>query len=326
MKKILGALLLSALAFTGCLDNKNDAYEKMQRVAPGVAIYNYSRQQNGIAMQPANAGVRLAVLLAEAEKQERSDLTKVVDEKGNSVMQALFTKSVKIEGNAEDNALAEGDYRITFNSGEQMYDGFYLKGSLIVHTGGVQLVETTPQAPWRVTPEESFQAILVSTGSFGREEQVIDFTEGNTSICSNGDGSYVISLGAIRTNIHKVERYSDWGGTCRFRPEANSIAYSECKDKNFTVTMEFGGATIYAFASTVTTTGTRMTYKLSDGKYMFGAKAFTGTVVATLPSTGDYDASYYVSPEVRITWTYNQSGNSFSGIVEYDGYTESLYF
>lgn len=326
MKKILGAVLLSALAFTGCLDNKNDSYESMQRVAPGIAIYNYARQQNGIALQPANAGVRLAMLLAEAEKQEQTDLTKVVDEKGNSVMQALFSKSVKIEGPTEENGLAEGDYRITYNSGEQMYDGVYLKGSIVVHTGGNLLSNASTQSPWTVEPEQGFQTILVSTGAYGREEQVIVFSEGNTTIRSNDDGSYAVSLGAIRTNIDKVERYSDWGGMCRFRPEANSLAYSECKGKNFTVTMEFGGATIYAFTSSITTRGTRMTYKLSDGKYMFGAKAFAGTVVATLPSPGDYDASYYVSPEVCIVWTYNQSGNSFSGFVEYNGYTESLYF
>lgn len=317
MKKILGAMLLSALVFTGCMKEGNDTYKEYLPVVPGVNIYEFARTQNVLSMQPANVGVRLAILLAEAAVQEKTDLTEVVDDKGNSVMKALFSKSVKIEGNSDDGTLEAGDYRITFKSGEQMYDGFFLKGSLVVKTGGKPLSETSPTEAWSVKPEEDFSVILV-VGSYDPREQTVHFTGGTTEIYANGDGSYSTFLGGISINVDEVDRYSDWGGECRFRADATSLAYSECKGKDFTVTMDMVGSTIYSLMLPESTTGTVMTYKLSEGKYLFNGKAFTGTVTCTLPNSSDYHAPSFPSDEVKIVWSFN--GQSFSRVIYYNGF------
>lgn len=93
-----------------------------------------------VAMQPANAGIRLALLLAEAAKQKDSDtelkdvdLTKLkIEGNSNSVISLLFTAGAKIE--RQD----DGSYEITYNEDYQQPDGFYLKGSVLVRTNGAE--------------------------------------------------------------------------------------------------------------------------------------------------------------------------------------------
>ena len=69
MNKFLAITALSALAFTGCMDDDNGDWKERQQVWPGMSIYNSTMMQQNISMQMAGAGLRLASLLAEAEKQ-----------------------------------------------------------------------------------------------------------------------------------------------------------------------------------------------------------------------------------------------------------------
>lgn len=90
-------------------------------------IYSMTMTQNAVAMQPANAGIRLAMLLAEAAEavsprpsSKDVDLTKLkIEGNSNSVMTLLFTAGTKIERQAN------GDYKITYNGDYQQYDGFF---------------------------------------------------------------------------------------------------------------------------------------------------------------------------------------------------------
>ena len=60
----------AALSLTGCLKSEgNDLFKKLEPVRPGIAIYNAAHPQNVLSMQSADAALRLAMLLAEAEKQ-----------------------------------------------------------------------------------------------------------------------------------------------------------------------------------------------------------------------------------------------------------------
>ena len=51
---------LSALAFTGCMDDDNGDWKERQQVWPGMSIYNSTMMQQNISMQMA--GAVLAVL------------------------------------------------------------------------------------------------------------------------------------------------------------------------------------------------------------------------------------------------------------------------
>ena len=130
MNKIFATIVLAAFALSSCI-KEDDSYKELLPLRPGMNIYSMTMTQNAVAMQPANAGIRLAMLLAEAAKQypetelKDVDLTKLkIEGNSNSVMTLLFTAGTKIERQAN------GDYKITYNGDYQQYDGFFLKGSI----------------------------------------------------------------------------------------------------------------------------------------------------------------------------------------------------
>ena len=72
MNKLFATIVLAAFALSGCI-KEDDSYKELLPLQPGMNIYNMTMTQNAVAMQPANAGIRLALLLAEAAKQKDSD-------------------------------------------------------------------------------------------------------------------------------------------------------------------------------------------------------------------------------------------------------------
>ena len=173
-------------------------------------------------------------------------------------------------------------------------------------------------APWRV--EMTDYEAQVDQGAGYR--QSILFNTGETLLYANGDGSYTVSLAAMDMNVKDTQIHSEWSGSYRLRPEANGLAYSECSGKAFTVDGSFGGPSIFSLtSSSQTMQATKMSHQLSNGKYLFAGQVLTGTIVARLTGINDYNASYYVSPEVKVTWTYDEEKNSLSQKVEYNGQT-----
>ena len=63
-------LTLGALALSSCV-KENDSYKDLLPVQPGMNIYNCATTQNRVAMQAANAGMRVAILAAEVAKVTR---------------------------------------------------------------------------------------------------------------------------------------------------------------------------------------------------------------------------------------------------------------
>ena len=54
MNKFLAITALSALAFTGCMDDDNGKWKEQQQVMPGMSIYNSTMMQQNISMQMAD--------------------------------------------------------------------------------------------------------------------------------------------------------------------------------------------------------------------------------------------------------------------------------
>lgn len=315
MKKILGMLLLGVVALTGCVD-KNDSYEALKPFLPGLNIYQNCQLQTTLALQPANVGMRLAILLAEVDKQSQAEGEALdfgsISYENKNVKELLFGSSITIAKSG-----TAGDYKVTFSPDNRVF-GCYFSGALIVKTGNVPLSETTMMSPWRVEMEE--YAAQVDQGSSYR--QSILYNSGETLIYASRNGSYTISLTAMDMNIKGVDIHSEWSGSYSLRPDADGIAYSDCEGEDFAVEGTFGGPSIFSLtSSSQTMQATKMGHQLTNGTYMFSGQVLTGTILSRLTGTGDYNASYYVSPEVKVTWSYNEDSNSLKQKVEYNGQT-----
>ena len=228
MKKILGTLLLGLTLLTGCVDS-NNGYEELKPFLPGLNLYQNCQLQTTLALQPANVGMRLAILLAEVDKQSQAEGEALdfgsISYENKNVKELLFGSSITI---AKSNLA--GDYKVTFTTDSRVF-GCYFSGSLTVKTGNTPLAETSLVAPWRV--EMTDYEAQVDQGSGYR--QAILFNTGETLLYANGDGSYTISLAAMDMNVKDTQIHSEWSGSYRLRPEANGLAYSECSGKAFTV-------------------------------------------------------------------------------------------
>ncbi len=315
MKKTIFSFALLAVAlFSGCVKNDN-SYKELQPVLPGMYIYSNAVSQNDLALLPANAGMRFAVLLAEAEKQGKA-VTEVTDSENHLLQSSLFGVSLsKIEEATEENGLTAGDYLLTFRPEESFWGTFCLGGKLIVRTGGRSLGADNAVS-WEIVPESGFVVNVLSQAG----TQAIEFTEGTTFLSSLGDGSYEVALQNIRANFSEVSYASDWTGSFLLRPEAPSLAYSDCHGKKFAVEGSFSGDTIFSF--NMDNMPTRMSYSLSNGVYYSAGAAYTGRVTCRLTGYGDYPVATYPSPTVEVEWSMDDAGR-LSRVITYNGYTYS---
>lgn len=118
-------------------------------------IYQLATDQDKLAMRPANAALRLAMLLAEADKQGEdvlsADLKEIVVKKGDAsikVWETLFGAHTKLERQGED-------YLITYSDEAQLPDGFFMAGSVLVKTNGTKVLnQSSYSAPWTVEMQD----------------------------------------------------------------------------------------------------------------------------------------------------------------------------
>ena len=124
MKRIFATLMLAALALSSCV-KENDSYKDWLPVQPGQYIYTYVMTQDRVAMQAANAGMRVAVMAAEVAKQRAAGEDEVtigtVKYNNQLLLSALFNSGTKIEETADG-------YMLTFLKDDPMPDGFHLGG------------------------------------------------------------------------------------------------------------------------------------------------------------------------------------------------------
>ena len=315
MNRIFATLTLAALALSSCI-KENDSYKDLLPVQPGQYIYSYVTTQDRVAMQAANAGMRVAVLAAEVAKQrgnaeEGAEEVTVANVKYNnrSVLSLLFNSGTKIEE-------VEQGYKLTFNKSDQMPDGFYLEGSLMIETGGKP--ELADGAVWSVVMQSDFK---LYSSSYSGETQ-INMNGGSTRIADNGDGSYTIQISNIAAAIEgSSSGASDWssmtGFTVRPSDDEVTLAYSSCVGKAFEVNGSASGYSIYS--NMYGSSPLQMSYRVSDGLYI-GMQIVSGTQECEFSSPFDYDTSAYPAPDVRYVYSFDEASRRYSFKIYYNGY------
>lgn len=291
IKKILfgaAAAMSLTLTLTGCID-KNDTYEKLKPVQGGIVIYNSAMNQNTVAMQQANFGIRLAMLVAEAAKQP-----------GVGNLDDLKVNDVKIKprlfGSAKIDELANGDYKVTFTPNLAELDAYSREGVLLVKTNGTkQLSETSEDARWEISFENGLDMVYSGSGA-----HTITTSGGTTSIYYNA-GYYTIEMDGIKCFYDSSKTIvSDWGGDFTLKPENLSLAYSDCAGKKFVLD---GSAAGNSFVSFNNTTSTAMAFRLMDGEYVSSSALRSGTIEAEI--FGNFDMTVYPYDDVTVVWNGN---------------------
>lgn len=310
MKRIFATLMLAALALSSCV-KENDSYKDWLPVQPGQYIYTYVMTQDRVAMQAANAGIRVAMMAAEVAKQRAAGDDEVtigtVKYNGRPLLSALFNSGTKIEE-------TDDGYMLTFSKDYLMPDGFHLEGSLLVRTGGA--AELANGAEWSVEMQPDFK--LYSDSAYGSVQSQVNMYGGTTTLTDNQDGSYTIRLSGIAAEVDGSHigssnwSTSDEGFVLRPEDEKVTLAYSSCHGETFRINGSASGLSIYANMS-----GSRplsMSYTVTDGLFV-GLRIIGGTQECEFTSTSDYDTAGYPAPDVRVEWTNGQSRIFYNGNV-----------
>lgn len=308
MNKLFATIALAALAFTSCI-KEDSTYKDMLPVQPGRNIYQLTMNQNTVAMRPANAAMRLAILLAEADKQGLDLATAELDKikVGNVLIQNnLFGSLTKIERQGDD-------YLITYSENAVLPDGLYMKGSVLVKTGGAKLLnEAQYNSPWEVEMKD----LKVLAYSENGTTQTFHLNSGRTTLYYEEGGLYMIDVQAFQANIDNVEASSNWNGNFNLRAEDSSLAYSLCAGKDFKVEGEASGPTVY---SSEMAKSVGMSYELEDGVFR-GTQIISGTQVCGFTSYFEYDTAAYPASTVTYEWTYDSTANRIYQKIYYNGY------
>lgn len=312
MKKILTFVAAVAmLSFQGCIKNDN-SWSEYQSVLPGMTIYQLAMNQNTIALQPADAAMRVAMLVAEALSQDpESDLSNLdeVSVSNVKVLSSLFNTQTEIE------ALVSGNYRITFSDGiAQAGSGLVLSGAIQIQTNGTKSL--ADGGTWTVTPE-NLTVRASSDGSTSSSSSKIFLDGGMTNITCDGNGQFSVSVSGFRSHFDGSSIYSNWTGEFTVTAPDASYTYEKCSKKNFKVTGSASGPTMYT-ADAILSQPLTIRYSLTDGLYR-GLLIVDGTQTCTLPNASEYSTTDFPAPTVVYYWTYNETANSRSYRITYNG-------
>ncbi len=289
MKKGLIALLLTLpMTLTSCLDGSESEPDPM---GPGISIYNAAVVKNQLALLPADVGIRLSMLLAEADKQGLTEnrLDVKIDGSEVSLQDKLFPYGTVIT--------QEGTkYTLEFRNG----DTNYYEGIVEVETGGTS---------WS---DDSFDWTITTSGlkadvNTGMSRVSYTYSDEGTTVLSNGLDLNIVLTGIwLKSSDHNL--LEGWSGDYSLATGAPSWAYSDCHGKEFKMN---GGGQDSAISWKVTNVNYKGAENVQTGQ--IGSLILSGTVDCRL--LGNYNTEYYPSPSVRIAF----SNNGQSHTITYNG-------
>lgn len=311
MRKLFFIIAALPLSLTGCL--KSDSYSsKLEPVARGLEIYNFVGMQNQIAMQPAEIGIRLAMLLAEAQKQNSMDDLENVRVNNIRVINNLFGTGTRVEKTSEG-------YKISYlYSGGGINDDYVRNGVFYVETNGVEQLADTEvigSRKWVVTVDDE---VTLEQSSW---KSTINISGGSTTLYYAGNGIYRIDISGLEAWYPlSREIKSRWSGGFNWKPADRDLIYSQCINRETKLDGEASGDSFYSFNNS---TSAGMWYKITDGRMLSYRRLGGGTEESGLSSTADYDISKYPSPNVKIVWNYDEK-NGLSYVFTWNGISVSI--
>lgn len=307
MKKVLlVAAVAMSLVFSGCMKEDN-TYKKLKPVQPGLNIYTGAMNQNIVSMQQANFGMRLAMLVAEADKQQKTIDQVTVGTSTTLLKSTLF-------GNAKVESTVNG-YKITFNSDYADIDSYVRTGALLVNTNEAPLLkDATESKPWIVTFEDK-----LTMGYSGGDMQAITLSGGSTTLYFVESASaYGIGLAAQASYVGKSDEYtSNWNGKFTVKPENVNFTYTDCAGKKFMVNGTASGQTFNTYDGV---SATRMSYRMTGGEYYSTSRLYGGKVEAAV--VDGYNPSLY--PATDVTVDFSVDGTRLRQTISYNGYVVTI--
>lgn len=315
MKKILFLLAAVSLTLTSCL-KEDETYKRYQPVMPGMQIFDGAITQQRIASQPLDQMMRLAVLLAEADVQEKGieDLPTMTVKDGEKtliVQDQLFRRKTTIS------KTESGDYTLVL---EPESSGYYTSvGTITIKTNGVPLLENTDsEHPWEVILPAGF--IVRKSANYSPTGFQDVLLEGKALIYRLG-GFYSLQIQNMKAYVKETSSvYSDWNGLFELTPPTGgeSLAFSTCMNKKFKLDGVASGQTCIPFNGQ---TGAEMSYEVKNGIYFGPLQCVDGTEIAQLTGYNDYDASSYPASKVEMIWKLSSDERSYSRTINYNGYS-----
>jgi len=182
---------------------------------------------------------------------------------------------------------------------------------MLVKTGGVeQLKDTNGSQTWQVEIEEG---LTLSARSDIGTSTVVNMEGGSTTLYNEGL-SYTVSLSGISASFENSSVSSSWTGDFSLRGANADLVYSECRGKDFKVSGNAGGYSMY---TGIDSSSLRMSYYLSSGSVYRSGQIIEGTQECSFESY-NYDTSAYPSPDVKYVWSNN--GSTLYQKIYYNGY------
>lgn len=303
MKKLLILLAVVSVTMTGCL--KNNYEDKYKDYRQGLAIYSWTTLQNTISLQSTNAAVRLAILMAEADKQGIDDLNEVKD--GTTVLRTKllgYNSTIIDKGN--------GVYEIKYVSSGVVDMVITPVGSYLIDTKGKALSESDRNSWWTVVAQSGFSYQFYLDGTMRR----IDMSGGETTMYNNGDNTYSVQPLNIQAAFSDTKDYvSNWSGSFTLTAPSEGLAYSDCKGKLFGWAGRSAGPTFFYYYSNTSPIG--MSYQILSGKYL-GGSIREGVEECEL--TSNYEALGFPAYDFISEWGTSESGEMWRRIT-YNGKT-----
>lgn len=313
MKKILLMAAAAATLLSSCVSNDDNGWDELQPVIPGLQIYDYASVQNRIAMQPVDMALRLAILEAEADKQEAATGTRPALEQIRVGATQLFEAFFGQNNGTTIEMTPEG-YKLSFDP--RTITTYYMcKGTMTVKTGGKRLSESTSGTPWTIELAPGFQILLASSGAQGY--QTVDMTAGTFSIGRLGS-LYEIRMNNVAVSQSGKSISSDWNGsyTLTVPQDGETLAGSDVVGKTFTLDGSARGTSLFSLDNA---TALDLSYEVEKGVYATPYQIQGGKETCRLLNASLFIETF-PSPLVTISW--QLYGNyTLRQTIEYNGHT-----
>ncbi len=298
MKKGLIVLLLTfPLAMTACLEGDSEP----DPMLPGYNIYNVASLQKNLALIPADAGIRLAMLLAEADKRELTDNRLDVEVDDTKLRTLLFDVSVTVSQEGSQ-------YRVEYTKQGSMTSYYSYDGAIVVETGDRALSATDVDNAWTIS-STGFEVYYGGSLAYAYE---------NVPVRIYREGSeYIIDVEYSQIRYEATNQTSGCSGEFRLMAPAASLAYSDCHKENADYKLN-GHLDGRSFSSlNASGTATQVKYEAANlyyKKFDRGWGIFSGTEKCSLPGVFDYDHTAYPSPDVEVIYKDGRGVMSYNGV------------